>query len=230
MADEGPHSHWHEPSGAVSPRRADLRRAAAAIRRIIEKLVGTAAPDAAISDAADAVTAVADRLDSYPAAPAWNAPWDGDFAESANAGDPHAFFDHSPLIGKANPLAPPIVLEVRDGKVHGRATYGAAYEGPPGCVHGGHIAAAFDEVLGMTQSLGGQPGMTGTLTVRYRKPTPLYVELRFESEIDRVEGRKTFTVGRLVAGDTLTAEAEAVFISVDFSRFAALQQEAQKRS
>ena len=31
--------------------------------------------------------------------------------------------------------------------------FGAAYEGPPGSVHGGIIAAAFDEVLGMTQSL-----------------------------------------------------------------------------
>lgn len=216
-------SHWQEPSGAVSPRRADLRRAAAAVRRIIEKLVGTTAPDDAVAAAAEALVTVADQFDSYPAVDSWMRPWDGDFAESANAGDPHAFFDHSPLIGKANPLAPPIELEVRDNKVHGRARYGAAYEGPPGCVHGGHIAAAFDEVLGMTQSLGGQPGMTGTLIVRYRKPTPLNVELRFEAELDRVEGRKTFTTGRLYAGDVLTAEAEAIFISVDFTRLAALR-------
>jgi acyl-coenzyme A thioesterase PaaI-like protein len=218
-----PHPHWREPEGAVSPRRADLRRAASAVRRVIEKLVGTSAPEESVRAAADALVAVADQFDSYPSAESWMRPWDGDFAESANAGDPHAFFDHSPLIGKANPLAPPIELEVRDGKVHGRARYGAAYEGPPGCVHGGHIAAAFDEVLGMTQSLGGQPGMTGTLTVRYRKPTPLHTDLRFEAELERVDGRKTFTTGRLYAGELLTAEAEAVFIAVDFSRLAAFR-------
>ena len=43
----------------------------------------------------------------------------------------------------------------------GPGRVGPAYEGPPGCVHGGFIAAAFDEVLGSTQSLSGSPGMTG---------------------------------------------------------------------
>jgi len=218
------HLHWQEPAGDVSPRRADLRRAADAMRRIIGNLVGTTAPDEAIRAAADAVAGVADLLDAYPSGPPWSPGWDSDFAESANAGDPHAFFDHSPIIGKANPIAPPLELEVADGIVRGRVTFGAAYEGPPGHVHGGHIAAAFDEVLGMAQSLGGQPGMTGTLTVRYRNPTPLYTELRFEGRLDRVEGRKIFTTGRLYNGETLTAEADGIFISVDFSKFAALRE------
>jgi hypothetical protein len=43
-------------------------------------------------------------------------------------------------------------------------TFGSAYEGPPGCVHGGYVAAAFDEMLGFVQSLGGNPGMTARLT------------------------------------------------------------------
>jgi len=94
-------------------------------------------------------------------------------------------------------------------------TFGSAYEGPPGSVHGGFVAAAFDEVLGYVQSLSGNPGMTGTLTVVYRRPTPLHTELRFEGEIVRVEGRKIFTRGRVHAGDVLTAEAEGVFVSID---------------
>lgn len=60
--------------------------------------------------------------------------------------------------------------------------------------------------------------MTGTLTVKYRKPTPLYRELHFRCRVDRVEGRKIFTTGTLHEGDTLCAEAEAVFIRVDFER------------
>ena len=66
---------------------------------------------------------------------------------------------------------------------------GRPYEGPPGHVHGGFVAAAFDEVLGFVQSTTGQPGMTGTLTIRYRKPTPLDTDLRFEATVQRVEGR-----------------------------------------
>ena len=68
------------------------------------------------------------------------------------------------------------------------------------------------------QSTTGQPGMTGTLTIRYRKPTPLDTDLRFEATVQRVEGRKIFAEGRLYAGDVLTAEAEGVFIAVDLTK------------
>ncbi len=119
----------------------------------------------------------------------------------------------------ANPLAPPVRVAVRDDKVIGHANFGVAYEGPPGHVHGGFIAAAFDEVLGMAQSLTGSPGMTGTLTIRYRRPTPLLTELVFEARVDRVEGRKIFTEGRLSAGGVVTAEAQGLFIAVGHERF-----------
>ena len=75
------------------------------------------------------------------------------------------------------------------------------------------MAAAFDEVLGYVQSLSGQPGMTGTLTVRYRKPTPLHTPLLFEAELVRVEGRKIFTRAELHAEGVLRAEAEGIFVS-----------------
>ena len=98
--------------------------------------------------------------------------------------------------------------------MHARGVFGSAYEGPPVCVQGGYVAGAFDELLGATQSLSGAPGMTGTLTVRYRSPTPLHTELRFVGELARVEGRKIFTVGTLHAGDRLCAEAEGIFITL----------------
>ena len=92
--------------------------------------------------------------------------------------------------------------------------YTDPYEGPPGCVHGGFIAAGFDEMLGFAQSLSGQPGMTGRLLVSYRSPTPLHQPVRYEGRVDRVEGRKIFTVATLHHGDTLCAEAEGLFISM----------------
>jgi acyl-coenzyme A thioesterase PaaI-like protein len=118
------------------------------------------------------------------------------------------------MIGLANPLAPPIRIEQtgeREGTGHVR--FRSAYEGPPGCVHGGFVAAAFDEVLGYVQSLGGSPGFTGTLAITYRSPTPLHVDLEIRCRIREVSGRKTYAEGALHAGDRLCAEATAIFIA-----------------
>ena len=190
------------------------RRLSAAMRQVIERLVTTDAPEAELRVAAERIEQYAEHLRTHPK----RTHLEG-FAETANAGDVHGFFDYSPLIGLSNPLSPPIELREVDGVVHGRARFGHAYEGPPGHVHGGYVAAAFDEVLGYAQSLTGNPGMTGTLVVIYRRPTPLHRELTFEARVERVEGRKIFVVGTLHAGEELCAESEGIFISFDRERF-----------
>jgi acyl-coenzyme A thioesterase PaaI-like protein len=217
MADESFNfeEFWARSQQPAIGRRAEAHRLATAMRRVIDHLVQVAAPEENLRAAAEALERYAERLAQYPVSRVYEG-----FAEAANAGDTHAFFDHSPLIGLANPLAPPVRLAVVDDKVIGHANFGVAYEGPPGHVHGGFIAAAFDEVLGMAQSLTGNPGMTGTLTVRYRKPTPLLTELVFEARVDRVEGRKIFTSATVSANGVLTAEAEGLFIAVGHERFA----------
>ncbi len=201
--------HWDVTKASGAEMWEQKRRLAAAMRGVMERLVPSNAPEDELRAAADALERYAERLRKHPRLKrAMGA------AESANAGDVGAFFDQSPMIGLANPLAPPITI-TRTGEKSAAAsvTFGSAYEGPPSSVHGGFVAAAFDEVLGFVQSLGGSPGFTGRLTVHYRSPTPLHTELRFSAELERVEGRKTFTTGQMFAGDTLCAEAEALFIS-----------------
>lgn len=220
----------NDSAGQPPPRRAELRRLADATRAVIDRLVATAAPIEALTAAADALESALAELTAHPQGRLYEG-----FAEVGLAGDTGgddaiAFFEHSPIIGAANPLAPPVRLEVRDGAVHGSARFGAAYEGPPSSVHGGYIAAAFDEVLGMAQSLSGSSGMTGTLEVRYRRPTPLHTDLRFHATLDRHDGRKLFTSGRLYAGEELTAEAKGLFITVDFAKIAAMMEERGARS
>jgi len=201
-----------------TPRRAALFRVADAIRVVLHRMVQTSAPNDVIEAAAADVEAAADRFSDHTSKSIYEG-----FAESANAGAPFGFFDHSPMLGRANPLAPPIELWLDGDVIRGRATFGAGYEGPPGCVHGGYVAAAFDEVLGSTQSLSGSPGMTARLTVNYRKPTPLGVELHFEGRLEAVDGRKIYTRGELYAGDVLCAEAEGLFVSIAPGAFAALK-------
>ena len=202
----------------MTSRRVEMRRLADSMRIIMERLVATAAPTETIIEVADQLARAALAFDHWPHGTLYEG-----FAEAANAGgDPHAMFEHSPFIGRANPLAPPMRLLDIDGVVHGQVIFGSAYEGPPGCVHGGYIAGAFDELLGATQSLSGNPGMTGRLTVNYRSPTPLHAELHLVGELTKVEGRKIFTEGRLFAiepdgSERLCAEAEGLFIGIDFA-------------
>jgi acyl-coenzyme A thioesterase PaaI-like protein len=203
-------THWElSPEKEAMGAWVQKRRLAAAMRQVIGRLVQSNAPEDELSAAADALERYADQLASHEKLKRYEG-----FGESANAGDVGAFFDQSPMIGLANPLAPPIRIEQTGPQTAtGRAKFGPAYEGPPGCVHGGFVAAAFDEVLGYVQSLAGSPGFTGTLTVTYRSPTPLYTDLEIRCGIDGQERRKTFASGTIYAGDRLCAEATAIFIA-----------------
>ncbi|CAB4642608.1 unannotated protein [freshwater metagenome] len=134
------------------------------------------------------------------------------------ASDSH-FSDRSPIYGAMNPLSMPMKMGLVDGggefgSVTGEAVFTELYEGPPGHCHGGFIAAAFDEVLGMAQSLTGRPGMTGKLSITYRAPTPLNTPIHFVGWVEKVEGRKIFTKGTAHNGETLCAESEGLFLSM----------------
>jgi acyl-coenzyme A thioesterase PaaI-like protein len=130
--------------------------------------------------------------------------------------DPDEFFPYSPVVGRLNPVAPPVRMWRAEGRsgteIHGEAVFGAAYNGPPDCVHGGVIAETIDELLGSVCVVNGLGGFTGTLTIVYRSTTPLGEPITMRGWHDRTEGRKTFAKGTLHHGDTLCAEAEGIFI------------------
>jgi acyl-coenzyme A thioesterase PaaI-like protein len=181
----------------------------AALREVMARLADSSASSDAFATARDLVARAAEVLSAEPGGRGY------EWAEAAVA-DPGvaSFLDFSPLVGALNPLAPPMAVRVEDGGVVGEAVFGRPYEGPPGCVHGGFIAAAFDEVLGFAQQLSGNAGMTGRLSVSYRSPTPLGRPVRFRATLDRVEGRKIFVRATLHHESTLCAEAEGLFVSM----------------
>jgi acyl-coenzyme A thioesterase PaaI-like protein len=117
------------------------------------------------------------------------------------------------VIGVRNPVAPPLVIHHGpDGSVWADFELGAAYEGPAGHVHGGVCALVLDHVLGATAHKPGQPAVTGTLTIRYLRGTPLGA-LRAEAHVDRIEGVKTFALGKIIAASgEPTVQAEGIFI------------------
>jgi acyl-coenzyme A thioesterase PaaI-like protein len=187
---------------------AEARRLADELRRIINRLALVRPPAADSALAADVASDFADRLEGMRGrTQGW---------EVSEAGlEPRDFVEHSPLSGRSNPLAPPMetwLVEESDDRYYigGSVTFGAAYEGPPGHCHGGLVAAMFDELLGFAQL---SAGFTGTLTVRYRKPTPLHKKLTLKAWPERVDGRKRVIKGTCHLGETLISEAEGLFIA-----------------
>ncbi len=91
---------------------------------------------------------------------------------------------------------------------------GDDYQGPPGCVHGGYLAAMFDNLLGVLpyKMTGRKGSYTGRLTVRYRSLTPLGAELVLTGRVTDARHRLVTTAARCHAGGVLTAEAQALFV------------------
>ena len=183
------------------------------LRAAIDELLATSASLEELEETSKMINQAVTRLRSRPHSHEYTGPAEGSLAPM------NSFLDRSPIIGGINPLSVPMQMSIdgdggKDSKVVGHATFTAAYEGPPGCVHGGFIAAYFDEVLGMAQSLSGNPGMTVNLTVDYRSPTPLLKPVVFRGWVASVDGRKISVAGTLHHGETLCAEAKGLFVSM----------------
>ena len=131
--------------------------------------------------------------------------------------------DLSAWSGALNAVAPPMRLEVgeRNGEpaMLGHVRLSRLREGPPGSVHGGVLAGLFDEVMSAAQRLGGgEGGMTGRLTIRYRKPTPLETDLQFRAWVhdDRptrvIIRAESVLAASLADAPVVTASAEGFFV------------------
>jgi acyl-coenzyme A thioesterase PaaI-like protein len=121
------------------------------------------------------------------------------------------------VIGLRNAVAPPLVITRDERGVHSEFHLGAAYEGPPGSVHGGVLSLVLDQMLGQAAGAGGRPGMTATLTLTYRRRTPLG-DLSSRAWIDRAQGYKTWARGEICGPDGVTVEAEGLFILPRWAR------------
>jgi len=196
------------------------RRLASALRSLIHEMCATGAPKAEILEVAEWAQQSAERF-------AAASPTEDDPNTSAGPilGGMHDFLDRGPITGLSNPIAPGMEIEIdRDAKTaRALITFGNAYEGAPGIVHGGFVAAALDEMLGMVSAMSGTVAMTGEFTVRYRKPTPINTPLRIEALYEGHKGRRIFTSAKMFAGDVLTADCTGLFIAVGGGKFDELE-------
>lgn len=193
--------------GGANPRRAVRAHLGDALRRLITAAVSTDAGDVALAE----TTAEVERLAGALGQTATRWPTD-DIVDAEPGTD--MFVTH-PLVGAANPLAPPLAIEVADdGEVTARVTYGPASEGLPGKVYGGFIAEAFDGMTIFASVAGGHTGVTGSLSMRFERTTPIGVEVVYRGSLARVDGRKGFVEATLHDPDgNVCVSAEGVVIT-----------------
>jgi acyl-coenzyme A thioesterase PaaI-like protein len=186
-----------------------LARFADAVRRLVDATVSVAASPDALRRATESVDRISAELRLFvptPLPPRFPyPPW---------SADPGEFFPYDVVLGKLNPLAAPVHFTWEDPKAIGRVRFRTPYEGPPGCVHGGVLAACFDQVFNVANVMRGVAGPTVRLEIRYRRPTPLFDEVRFEGWQERVEGKRIHATGRALVGEEVTAEAHGVFVQL----------------
>lgn len=186
--------------------RQQLLRLVSSLRSLTASSVALDAPPSTLAELADLAETLRDRVGEHAGTrpfPRYNAPEHGDL---------NTILPWSPISGRYHPMAAPVVMSVEDGKLIGRGTFGLAYEGPPDGVHGAIVAGVYDQVLAFAAMMNGTPGHTGTLTIKYRKITPIDTELCFEAWVERRDGRKVFAAGHCHAGGELLTEAEGLFI------------------
>ena len=182
----------------------ELDRSVAELRRLRESIAGLAHSDVELGDVADLLAQAADLLEPRVPDPQTRLAtmWTGAGSRRAN-----------PVGGLENPLAPPIQFYgCSDGSVWAEATLGIAYQGPPGCVHGGISALIIDHMMGFANHWADRYGMTAHYEIDYRSPTPLLQPLSFRGWVQETDGRKTWTHATIHAGDRLCVEARGLFL------------------
>jgi acyl-coenzyme A thioesterase PaaI-like protein len=158
-------------------RRAAIAQLADALRRINEVAVRTNVAPAQI----EAVAAQVERLARELGREQHDGPFSGLLPRQRDYSRPQHAMPLSPVIGELNPLSPEIELRLEGERVRGSVQLGKRFIGPPGFAHGGVTAMICDQLVALAARACGVRGVTRTLAVRYRRPTPLYQALELEA-------------------------------------------------
>ena len=185
-----------------------------AVRRLIASLVATGAPVEVLDAARRQVEAVVMMLEPHAA----GSRYDHTLGLTVTPGST-AIFEHHPFLGPSNPMAPPVQIERDTDRVTATLIFDLRHEGVPGYAHGGWIAAVFDQVLAVAAaSLAGRPAMTGTMTIRFIRPTPIDTPLSYVATAESTGARTVRVISELSAGTEVTARGEGIMVQSKATR------------
>lgn len=122
-------------------------------------------------------------------------------------GEPWEVFTH-------NPMGIPLRISVSGAQATAAVMTTAVFEGPPGILHGGFVAAMLDALLSTLVQAQDIRAATVKLDVRFLRAVNIGRELQLHGTVNAVEGRKVHAAGSVRAGGDLIAEADALFITI----------------
>jgi acyl-coenzyme A thioesterase PaaI-like protein len=114
---------------------------------------------------------------------------------------------YSPILGRLNPTAGPSRLRCEDGQVIGSVTLSPLHVGPVDSAHGGVVAALLDELASLAVLAAGGVGYTQTLTVSYRRRTPVRQSLELRAHTAGLTGETYLTTAEIRHAGEVTASA-----------------------
>jgi hypothetical protein len=124
------------------------------------------------------------------------------------------YLSHAFDIGAFNPCFPTYEFDHIDAdRAEGTVTFPVVYEGPPGLVHGGFLAVFFDCVIQHQNCATELSGKTRSLNVKFRRPTPILTELRFDIVREQADRCVTST-SRLSLDDEVLCIGEATTLAL----------------
>jgi uncharacterized protein (TIGR00369 family) len=124
------------------------------------------------------------------------------------------------LCGLQNPVGLKLAFyeDLTTKQVRAEFTVPDQFQGYPGIVHGGIIAAVLDEVAGRAVMIdGGDDNLMATLrlTIRYRHPSPTQTPLTAIGWVEHLGGTGARVAGEIRLPDgTVTADCEALLGAV----------------
>jgi len=129
--------------------------------------------------------------------------------------------------GRLNPSGLHLDLEVSRNRAQARYTGRREHQGYDGALHGGIVSALLDETMGWAIFQQGIWGVTGRLSVTFRRPVPIGEDLVITGEIVRESRRAIETKGTVrhaATADEVLAEADALFLVMPNERRRELEQ------
>ena len=120
-----------------------------------------------------------------------------------------------------NPTGLHLPLPAAEGLTEYEAyfSFGELHQGGPGIVHGGIVAGALDEAVGLLATWYACPAVTARIFVRYRIPVPINTELLIRARLDETRGRRLHVDASLGDGAEVFAECKAALLQVPLEHF-----------
>ncbi len=183
-----------------------------ALRGLVDASVRTTVPPSELRDVAAVVRTARERL-AVRTRPA---------TRLSELDDPVTFRRvYNPVNGVGSALAPPVHFrsasdDGEDGAVVAETSFGLAYEGPPGFLHGGMSGLVMDQALGAAAIRAGLWGMTARLELDYRRPVPLQTPLLLRATVGESNGRRVGITGSIAlveAPDQPLVQARGMWVT-----------------